>query len=471
MKKFNFLSIFLIATLFAINVNGQFSRQQAIDLVLNDVLSDDVGSIDVFSSLNSVTTSVDLIDNDNVTNPYSESWVFFSDDSPFAAWYHGSRVIFVSTDDGSYTITAVEIYPKGLYVDYEDISSADRPTPISMDGTAFVPDPEKVLSNYNYALIIVSMDNPRNWYNTSLIYNVLLQNYNYQKDNIIVLYSWDGNSNATDYLNDLDGLPLSNDLDGEATWDNIQSTITNLTTDLGHGDQLAVFFTGVPVDKTLAEPRFGFFDDADGFMTLYPVSGLSEPMEDIDCGQMILNFDVNSASDVSAYFEATGNPNALCQNRYLTGSTGSNEENYAEMYFSTGKYSEQLFYWASAARGFLPEVGAPWNTILPAIGYENGGGFPYHTIEGLENHLGDNILDNDNDSFIQMDEAFEYADDMNTWTAAYYYNPYGGNLEFETPHQKKEIPFDEYLITLSGLSGHITHNPQTIPARSYIVAD
>ncbi|MBL7105922.1 MAG: hypothetical protein ISS18_16475, partial [Bacteroidales bacterium] len=469
MKNVNFLSIFLVAVLFATNVNAQFSRQQANDLVLNDVLSDDVGKIDVFSSFNSVTASVDLIDNDNVTNPYAEAWVFFSDDSPFASWYHGSRVIFVSTINGDYTINDLQIYPKGLSSDYEEISSADRPDPVVMDGTSFQPDPEKVLSNYNYALIVVSMDNPRNWYNTSLIYNVLIQNYNYQEQNIFVLYSWDGNSAATPNYNDLDGDGNYDDIDGEATWDNIQSTIAQLTTDLGHGDQLAVFFTGVPVNTALVEPRFAFPVN-EYFSALYPVSGISEPMEDIDCGQMLLTFDVNSSSDVSWYFEADNGTDVLCENRYLHGPTGSNEENYAEMYFSGGNYSEQLFYWASAARGYLPDVFAqePWNIWeeFGELGLENGGG-DYETY--IPNHPGDNELDDDLDSFIQMGEAFEYADDMNTWTAAYCYLPYN-DVPLVAPQQTDEIPFAEDLLTLAGLSGYI-ENTQNMPSRSYIMAD
>lgn len=459
----------LFVILLTNTVYSQFTRQQATDLVMNDIVNDDSEIVDVFSKINSETASVFLIDNEELTNTYSESWVFFIDESPFASWYHDSRFVFVSADDGDYSIETVSIYPKNLNTDYELTSSADRPDTIAMDGTPFDPDPQKVASNYNFALIIVALDNPRNWFNTSLIYNVLKDNYNYQSDNIIVLYSWDGNSTATIYENDLDGPAVtSNDIDGPATWENIQTTITNLTTDLGHGDQLAVFFTGVPISTSGVEPQF-YFPINEYFITGYPVSGLSEPMEDIDCGQMLLTFDVNFSSEVSWYFEAENGTGVLCENRYLHGPTGSNEYNYEEMYFSTGKYSEHLFYWASAARGFLPEVGAPWNTITPAIGYENGGGFPYNTIPGLENHPGDNILDDDDDSFIQMGEAFQYADDMNTWTTAYCYLPYN-DVPLVAPQQTDEIPFAEDLLTLAGLSGYI-ETTQNMPSRSYIMAD
>ena len=143
-----FMALMTFVLLMSTSIFAQFSRNDAIDLVLNTVLTDDIGNVDVYSSYNNFTTDVELIDNDSPVNPYTESWVFFSDDNPFASWYHGSRIIYVSTTDGSYTISNVEIYPKGLQTDYEEISFVARPDPIFMDGTPFVPDPQKVESNY-----------------------------------------------------------------------------------------------------------------------------------------------------------------------------------------------------------------------------------------------------------------------------------------------------------------------------------
>jgi len=204
-----------------------------------------------------------------------------------------------------------------------------------------------------------------------------------------------------------------------------------------HGDQLAVFFTGVPVNNTGPEPVMLFPVDQNNYVSV-PVSSISEPMEGIDCGQMILTFDVNSSSDVSWYFEEANGTNVKCQNRYLHGPTGPDEVNLAEMYFSGGNFSEQLFYWASAARGFLPDVDEPWHFWLTGggsaipLGKENNNGFPYE--EYISGHLGDNSLDDNLDGKIQMGEAFAYANDMNTWSAAHCYIPYDdflGNLE---PH-------------------------------------
>ncbi len=81
-------SIIITTTAFS-----QFSRNDALDLVLNTILADDVGTIDVYATIDSKSTSIDLIDNTSIANPYAESWVFFSDDNPFASWYHGSLSI------------------------------------------------------------------------------------------------------------------------------------------------------------------------------------------------------------------------------------------------------------------------------------------------------------------------------------------------------------------------------------------
>lgn len=151
MKTFTKSSIVLFAMLFVNYASAQFTRQQANDLVLNTILSDDVGKVDVYSAFNSKSTDISFVDNETITNPYSESWGFFVDDNPFADWYHSSRFIFVNTSNGEYTIEDKDIYPKFCKTEYEEISSANCPDQIVMDGTAFVPDPQKVESNYNYA--------------------------------------------------------------------------------------------------------------------------------------------------------------------------------------------------------------------------------------------------------------------------------------------------------------------------------
>ncbi len=228
MKRIIFLfvaiSLMLTNALFA-----QCSRNDANNLVLNTLLTNDLGTVDVYASHSSITTDLELVDTNLVTNPYAESWIFFSDDNPFAGWHHDCRVIFVNSANGSYTISSVGIYPKYLSSDYDEISMVTRPEPVEIGGIGFTPDETKDQSENNYALIIVAIDDAKNWYNTSLIYNVLIQSYYYQKQNIIVLYSWDGNSTATPNYNNLDGTENpENDIDGPAIADNVLQVIDEM---------------------------------------------------------------------------------------------------------------------------------------------------------------------------------------------------------------------------------------------------
>ncbi len=465
--------VFALSLFIGSVVYGQFTRQQAIDLILNDILSGELNKVDVYSKIDSQSESIFLIDNQEKTNTYSESWVFFVDNSPFASWYHDSRLVFISTIDGNYSIDEVDIYPKELSADYEVVSSADRPEPIAMEGTAYVPDPDKVVSNYNYALIIVSMDDYRNWYNTSLVYNVLKDSYNYTEENITVLYNYDGHSYLPDVNDgDLDGDGSNDDIDGAATWSNIQTTLSNLTNSLGHGDQLAVFFTGVPV-KSAAPPTMPMmgFRNADQSITPHSAYDVATLFKDLDCGQMIFNFDINSAAQVMEYFEDSEYMPIKCENRYLTGSTDAGEKNHAEMYFSGSNYSEQLFYWASAARGYLPNVweNKPWQTwdAFGQLGSENDGGGAYATY--ITGHPGDTYLDDNGDGYVQMGEAFNYADDMNCWTSSYWSTPPVPFATTQAPVQENKFPFEDDILTLNGLNGHFTTDVE-LPARSYIVA-
>jgi len=121
MKHLKFFSVLFVALFITTTIFAQFSRQQAIDLILNDVLSDDLDNIDVYASISSYTTNASLIDDDNAVNPYSGSWVFYINDSPFASWYHPCRYIFVSSSNGDYYVVNKKIYPKYLSTDYEEI--------------------------------------------------------------------------------------------------------------------------------------------------------------------------------------------------------------------------------------------------------------------------------------------------------------------------------------------------------------
>ncbi len=115
--------LLLITLILMVNsVYSQFTRTQANNLILNTIVDEDLDKVDVYSSYVSQSLDEELIDNVTLSNPYADSWIFFINDNPFASWYHSCRLVYVNTVDGSYTVNDVEIYPKGLSADYEEIS-------------------------------------------------------------------------------------------------------------------------------------------------------------------------------------------------------------------------------------------------------------------------------------------------------------------------------------------------------------
>jgi hypothetical protein len=71
MVKLRFLFLIAIILQLPFNSIGQFSHQQAIDLVLNKILAADTGHINVYSSDTIIdTSSLILINNKTLSLPY-----------------------------------------------------------------------------------------------------------------------------------------------------------------------------------------------------------------------------------------------------------------------------------------------------------------------------------------------------------------------------------------------------------------
>lgn len=69
---------------------GAFSKEDAINLVLNDILKDELNLIDVYVKADSMCASgtLHLLNEVPISPPYSGNWVFFVDDMPGAHWHH-----------------------------------------------------------------------------------------------------------------------------------------------------------------------------------------------------------------------------------------------------------------------------------------------------------------------------------------------------------------------------------------------
>ena len=377
----------MFAALLANIAFGQFSRQNAENLVLNTILAGTDGNVDVSVSTTSLSGQFVLIDNDTVFCPYAGNWVFFVDDHPYSAWYHDCRYIFVNDQTGDYSIVDATIYPKNHSSAFESVAEASHPEPFTITGEGgAMMDPLPPNDHY-FAVIVCVEDNQSNWNDVSLVYNTLIQEYGYKKENIFVHYSFVGNS-TTHYLNDLDGGLYSNDLDYPATHSAINATFNELAgfynndpdiPELGHDDLLSVFFTDVPVDEEDPANWPLWFDNQGEYVLAQVNSSVTaNKLAGIDCAQMILTFSINSGETIAAPFMDFTNP-VDCESRYIHSATSEDEEKHFEQYITGGNYSEYIFYWAAAVRGFYPAspYTEPWTTGYDVVT------FPFDEIEGF----------------------------------------------------------------------------------------
>ncbi|MCD4663836.1 MAG: T9SS type A sorting domain-containing protein, partial [Bacteroidales bacterium] len=490
---FTVLTVVLSTTAFC-----QFTRQQAIDLILNTVLSADTGNIDAYCAYDSYSNQdiVLLDDSDTVSCVYTGNWVFFADYSPACFWAHPAKFIFVNTQNGEYTIIEADMLPRYLYPDFELVSSIPLPNPVEIpeysgEETPVIAEPKDHL----YAVLIGTGPQPVLWYDVSMIYNTLIETYGYKKENIFVhfadndtVFEWFGGIALPD---DLDGGDESDDVDYTAFFSRIDTTFKNLSglwdndpaiPELGPDDQLSIHFVGHGNSSDTAN-KISYLGLMDGH--LYDTT-FARYLKDINCAQMILTmqncFSGGFIDDVTDYI----NYNVKCKNRVLLTSEDYNHTAKVEqhilgkMFYPNGGhsyvYGEFDFYLFSALRGWYPDVDKEDEKIEPWVPSYPLGSFPFFLYETLENHpldyLPDTATFGNNDGFTQIKEAFNYMNDFNTWSPVGYFNPHPPNTytgdTIDNPQIGNTLPFEEDVLSMSGIIGQI-QNSQSIPGRNYML--
>jgi len=103
-----YLILISVSFVLILNVNAQFSREEAIEIIKEDVISpDSLLSKELYSKYDK------LIDGDTIyieyymgsyVNPFNEAWAFFIDDAPPCMWAHPCRIVFFDANSGDYQI-------------------------------------------------------------------------------------------------------------------------------------------------------------------------------------------------------------------------------------------------------------------------------------------------------------------------------------------------------------------------------
>jgi hypothetical protein len=471
----------VLAVLISVIAFSQFSRNQAIELVMNDIVGADSFYVNVFSNYDSHILQQDIVlyDNRTINCTYENNWVFFIDDDPIAFWFHECRYVFVSGLNGDYTVMNENLFPVDLETDYELISELPNPEPISFpEYTGGGISPENP-NDHLFAVLVGGTPQSAFWTDISLIYNTLITK-GYKKENIFVHFADAGGSYGYQgiYNDDLDGpIVPSDDIDYDASLASLQTTFDNLSgistsnpeiPMLGHGDQLLIHFDSHGNSYDLANMGSNLvLAGINGVEFLYDYD-LATMIEQIDCAQMLIVmqqcFSGGFIDDLSDYISY---PDTKCKNRRIVTAVDYDETARTDYHLTgpvnvMGKvYGEFDLYFYSALWGFYPDVNIengfdPWEISA------NQGEFPFYLYPTLIDHPGDYNPDEEignNDGIIQIGEAYAFMDDLNTWTGENipnnYYMPYPGIYDHDYPQQLKTGLFHEDLFTLAGLVGEV----------------
>ncbi len=374
---------------------------------------------------------------------------------PFANWEHPCSYIFVDKQTGEHEIVKEKIHPAN-FNEYEIISKVKRPggacKMLKSNSPAVI---QTVTPNEHlYAVIINGCDWRRYWNDISAMYCTLVDVYGYPEENIFVHYVGGSSSFGNDFNDD-----SNSDIDYNANKGTIERTFRNLSgewtndpnvPELGPNDQLFIFTDdhgGHDGSSYLCLPDYD----------LYP-NELADYVEDINCASMV--FVMEQCHSGGFESDITDVTNAACKHRVIHTACGEYESSWAEIWIGDAMYDEFVFYWTAAARGYYPDpTGAePWETI------DATGSFDFDSY--FVSHPADYDPDDNSDGKVQMEEAFAYADDFDTWSPTGYYNRYYSYDE--NPITNNISGFQEDLLDLSGYSGTISNN-QTVSG-SFIVS-
>jgi hypothetical protein len=429
MKKLHFA--FLVAIILQLPSISycQYSRQQAQDLVLNQILASDTGHINVYSSYHSFqdTSHIILQNNQMLSNPFHDSWAFFSDDHPLANWEHPCRYIFVDASLGTFSLDSITYYPTDIANNYQPVSitlSYNCPPDCNTGLTNSLPDNPPVVATPNphlWAVLINGIDDYPNScdinrdYDIALMYNALKEaGYIKQPGNdpthpdnhILVLYD-----NGDPIL--AGKTVFHNDWDGTGCWvDNSCSTNVNCTLCDGYQnqvykagyksniietfedfyqtqnakhplspeDQLFVYITGIGgVQSSGQYAGESYFQCYTPNGTPYGTSNqissteLREAVRSINCAQIIFVMQQSSAGGfISNTSNLLNDVSALCNNRLVLTATGSGTSAYSnrELWLTCANTDEFTFYFTAALRGNY-ESRFPWRWSYPV------GTFPF----------------------------------------------------------------------------------------------
>lgn len=414
---------FSLALIFIVHLcHAQFTRDQAKELVLSQLCVNELDHVNIYQAfdLKSGQNPLTLPDSDSVTLPFNTNWVFFIDDNPYAGWAHSCRYIIVNAENGAYFLIYKRFFPTLLNTDFELVSSIPHLNLVPPDPTPY--DISQVPENpHLFAVLICGTHDVIFWNDISAIYSTLTTSYGFKKQNIFVHYDKGPNPpNASG--NDLDG-----DMNDEIRYDASKSTIKNTFTGLANNDSIIgipkltpedvlFVFIGDHGDTTVTNPIRSYICLPEN-ERLFPEE-LADYVKTINCSQMVfLMAQCFSGGFIDDLMNINNNP--ACKNRYVYTATQAKEVSHQEVWTHDGDaaFFEFVYYWVAAARRHYPHWAQPWR-CADTLGNFSFSSYPFTKKPHSPDFNPDSDINKggNNDLIIQMREAFNYADSMDSWS-------------------------------------------------------
>ena len=429
MRKVLSLLLLLICSFAYTNTLNKVSQEQAWEIVKQSVLGNKCENInvDISTSVIPSHTIIKTLGEDEVS-PEFNSWLFFIDDIPFGNWSHPCRYVYVGSDNGK-VVTHNHSMP--LYgIDMKSlIEQKPDTTPLLYDNNKIkVLSPKSIITNSSlksyasskdYAVIINggirdSMNYKRYWNDCAAIYSTLVFVYGYNKNHIYVLMS-DGTNPANDRRtnNGFDSSPL--DLDGDGTNDiqyaatrfNVISVLNQLSTTLTSDNNLFLY----TMDH-------GGRSGNNSYLCLWN----NERMYDYELANLLSNINANSINICMGQCYSGGFIDNLSNTKYVIATACKDDEVSYSLNSGYDGYDAFVYYWTAGVTGAYPN-----GTTANA--------------------------DTNNDGYISMREAFDFASSMDpkNETPQFAYTPSGTgtrlNLFLEIPDIiSGDIYIDTYRV-------------------------
>ena len=376
MKKIIFI---LLGLQLAIIANSQISQDSALAIMKNHINNYNDCDIYVANNTIGIGDTIQLLGSMIIIPPHDSCWMFFVDEVPLANWGHPCKYVFVNIRSGICDIIDSNSPP------YKLSKSAIKTIPRAENSNYDVFRIEKQrtqnIINHKYAVIISgggSLDDNhvRYWNECAAIYSILVNKYGYDRNKIYVIMS-DGTDSGNDIHIDAnlsrmheiyDSSPL--DLDGDglddiqyaATKANISSVFNTLSNLITNEDDVFIFTTD-----------HGNVVNNQSILTLWYNDVITRDEFALEVNK------INNARAINILMEqcfSGGFIPSLCgDNRVVMTACSSNESSYP---MPDCVYDEFCYHWFCAMNGETPS-----GVIVNA--------------------------DTNNDGYVSMKEAYDYA--------------------------------------------------------------